>query len=266
MAPEIRILADSADLLRAAADEFARRAKRVVRAQGRFAVALSGGTTPRGLYAHLASDQKLQGEVPWEKVHFFWGDERHVPPDHADSNYRMAYETLLVKVPVLSANIHRIPSEYPDADPAAWQYERTLRSFFRLSAGRLPRFDLVLLGLGADGHTASLFPGTHALHEQHRLVVANWVDRLGANRITLTAPVFNNASCVIFLVSGADKAPPLRAVVAGRQEADALPAQLIRPIAGELVWLVDRAAARLLNDVGTKSGRVDHDSRDRVPV
>jgi 6-phosphogluconolactonase len=266
MAPEIRILAESADLYRAAAHEFARRAKRAVQAQGRFAVALSGGKTPRGLYAHLAGDQKLRGQVPWEKVHFFWGDERHVPPDHADSNYRMAYETLLSKVPVLSANIHRIPAEYPAAEPVARQYERTLRAFFRLSAGPLPRFDLVLLGLGTDGHTASLFPGTPALYEQHRLVVVNWVNRLGANRITLTAPVFNNASAVIFLVSGADKAPPLRALVAGRQEADALPAQLIRPIAGELVWLVDRAAARLQNDGATKSGRVDHDSRDRISV
>jgi len=266
MAPEIRILAESTSLYRAAADEVARRAKQAVQARGRFAVALSGGTTPRGLYAHLASDPTHRREVPWEKVHFFWGDERHVPPDHPDSNSRMAHDALLAKVPVRSKNIHRIPTASPDVDRAARHYEEVLRAFFRLSAGQLPRFDLVLLGLGVDGHTASLFPGTQALHEQHRLVVANWVGRLGVSRITLTAPVFNNASCVIFLVSGEDKASPLRAVIAGGQEPAELPAQLIRPIDGEVVWLVDEAAARLLNDVGCKSGRADHDSRDRVPV
>lgn len=248
MASKIRFVADTASLHRAAAEEFVRRAKHAVQAQGRFTVALSGGATPRGLYALLASDQTHRGEVPWEKVHFFWGDERHVPPDHPDSNSRMAHEALLGKVPIPSENIHRIPTENPNADEVARQYEETMRAFFRLPAGELPRFDLVLLGLGADGHTASLFPGTRALHENHRLVVANWVARLGANRITVTAPVFNNASCVIFLVSGEDKALPLKGVVDG-QTRDQLPAALIRPTHGELVWLIDRATGRLLNDV-----------------
>jgi len=266
MAADIRIVPDSASLHRAAAEEFARRAKQAVRAHARFSVALSGGATPSGLYAHLAADPTYRREVPWERIHFFWGDERHVPPDHADNNYGLAYKTLLTRVPVHPANIHRIPTEYEETDPVARQYERTLRAYFQLSTGQLPRFDLVLLGLGADGHTASLFPGTQALHETHRLVVANWVDRLGANRITLTVPAFNNASCVIFLVSGEDKAAPLKAVVAGRQDPHRLPAQLIRPMNGELVWLVDQAAGRLLNEVGTKSGRVEHDSRDCVPV
>jgi 6-phosphogluconolactonase len=260
MAPEIRIFRESASLHRAAAEEFARRAKQAVQAQGRFTVALSGGTTPRGLYAELASDQAHRREVPWEKMHFFWGDERQVPSDHPDSNCRMAHEALLLKVPVPSENIHRIPTENPNVDPVARQYEETLRAFFRLSAGQLPRFDLVLLGLGADGHTASLFPGTRALHEQHRLVVANRVARLDSNRITVTAPVFNNASCVIFLVNGEDKALPLKAVIAGRQEPDELPAALIRPTDGEVVWLVDQAAGRFLNDVELRSGGADRDT------
>ncbi len=259
MAREVRIVADARALHRAAADDFARRAKQAVQAQGRFVVALSGGSTPRGLYTLLASDQTYRREVPWEKVHLFWGDERHVPPDHPDSNYRMAHEALLAKVPVPSENTHRLPTENPSVDEVARQYEEALRAFFQLSAGQLPRFDLVLLGLGTDGHMASLFPGTQALHERHRLVVANWVAKLNSYRITLTAPVFNNASCVIFLVSGEDKALPLKAVVAGKQEPDQLPAQLIRPADGELLWLVDQPAGHLLNHVGSKSGRADHD-------
>ncbi len=259
MAREVRILADARAVHRAAADEFVRRAKKAVRAQGRFVVALSGGSTPRGLYTLLASDQTHRREVPWEKVHCFWGDERHVPPDHPDSNYRMAHEVLLGKVPVPVVNVRRIPSEIPNVEDVATQYQDTVRAFFQLSAGEFPRFDLVLLGLGADGHTASLFPGTGALHEKHRLVVANWVAKLYTNRITVTAPVFNSASCVIFLVSGENKAMPLKAVVAGRQEPEQLPAQLIRPADGELLWLVDQAAGRLLNEIGSKSRRTDPD-------
>ena len=193
-------------------------------------------------------------------VHFFWGDERHVPPDHPDSNYRMAYEALLCKVPVPVANVRRILSEDRNAHDAARQYERTLQAFFQLSGGRFPRFDLVLLGLGSDGHTASLFPGTTALHEEQRLVIANWVGKLNTDRITLTAPVFNNASCVMFLVSGADKAIPLKAVVEGGHEPEQLPAQLIRPEDGQLLWLVDQAAGRLLRDSQVKSERMDHDA------
>jgi len=222
-------------------------------------VALSGGSTPKGVYALLALDPGLQREVPWDKIHFFWGDERHVPPDHPDSNYRMADDALLSKVPVPVANVHRILSENRDADDAARQYEGTLRAFFQASAGRFPRFDLVLLGLGSDGHTASLFPGTTALHERQRLVAANWVGKLDVDRITVTAPVFNGACCVMFLVSGEDKAMPLKAVMEGRHEPEQLPAQLIRPEDGKLLWLVDQAAGRLLNAGGTPSERMDHD-------
>lgn len=209
-------------------------------------MALSGGSTPRNLYALLANDRALRVAVPWEKTHFFWGDERHVPPDHADSNYRMAHEAMLSKVPVPPANVHRIQGEQWDAGQAAEAYERTLREYFRIAAGQFPCFDLVLLGMGPDGHTASLFPGTTALREQVHLVTANWVEKFNAYRITLTPPVLNRAACVLFLVSGEEKAETLRAVLQGEEQPDRFPAQLIHPTGGSLVWLVDRAAARLL--------------------
>jgi 6-phosphogluconolactonase len=245
--PETHIVTDAEALSRAAAAEFVDRARAAVHEKGSFAVALSGGSTPKSLYALLANDTWLREQVPWAKTHYFWGDERHVPPDHPDSNYRIAYDAMLSKVPSPSANIHRIKGEYPDVKQAAQEYEQTLRGFFRLTTRQYPRFDLVFLGLGADAHTASLFPGTQALHEQQQLVVANWVGKFYAERITMTAPVLNNAACVIFLVSGEDKALPVKAVLEGRYEPSQLPAQLIRPQHGRLVWLLDQAAARLLH-------------------
>jgi 6-phosphogluconolactonase len=248
MKPEIRIVAHAEELNCTAAAEFVQRAREAVQAKGVFVVVLSGGTTPRSTYARLADDASLRSQVPWEKTHFFWGDERHVPPDHADSNYHMAYEAMLSRVTVSPENVHRIRGEYADAGRAAEEYEHALRAFFRLLPGQFPRFDLVLLGLGPDGHTASLFPGTKALHEEKRLVVSNWVGKFDADRITMTAPVLNNASCVIFLVSGEEKALALKAVLRGRHEPEQLPAQLVRPSHGRLLWLVDHAAARLLQD------------------
>jgi 6-phosphogluconolactonase len=244
--PEVRIVPDAEALYRAAARVFVRSVHQAVQASDRFTVALSGGSTPKGLYSLLATDPASRAAVPWDKVHFFWGDERHVPPAHADNNYRMARETLLSKIPVASSQVHRIAGENPDAAQAACQYEQTLREMVQLSAAQVPRFDLVLLGLGADAHTASLFPGTRALHEQRRFVVSNWIGKLDTDRITLTAPVLNNAACVIFLVSGEDKATPLNAVINGRYEPEQLPAQLIRPLNGTLQWIVDQAAGRLL--------------------
>jgi 6-phosphogluconolactonase len=243
---ELQVVSDAEALYRRAAYEFARRAQAAVGSTGRFAVALSGGGTPKGMYRVLAQDPTLRREVPWGRVHFFFGDERHVPPGHADSNYRAAHEALLSQVPVPEANIWRIPGEECHADVAAGLYEAALRQFFQLSNGPFPRFDLVLLGLGADGHTASLFPGTTALRETRRLAAPNWVDKLGAYRITLTPPVFNRASCVIFLVAGADKATALQAAMEGRHDPEHIPARLIEPADGELIWLVDQAAARLL--------------------
>jgi len=240
MKPEIKIMPNAGELARAAATEFVNRAVTAVRANGLFSVALSGGTTPKSVYSLLASDPSLRTQVPWDRIHFFWGDERHVPPDHPDSNYRMAREAMLASVPVPAANIHRIKSEYSDAQSAADEYEQVLRAFFALAPEALPRFDLVLLGMGPDGHTASLFPGTDALGERKRLVVANWVEKFNAFRITMTLRVLNNAASVIFFVSGAEKAAVLREVLEG--ERGRFPSQLIQPTDGSLLWLVDAAA------------------------
>jgi 6-phosphogluconolactonase len=248
---DVRILADREELSRAAAEEFARLAGEAVRIRGRFAVALSGGSTPRALH-HLLSDEGagFPSRIPWNDVHIFWGDERHVPPAHPESNYRMARETLLTRVPLPLENLHRIPAENPDAAKAADEYAQTLRTFFGLSAGELPRFDLILLGMGPDGHTASLFPGTDAVHEKIRLVAAPWVGKLGARRITLTPAVLNNAARVLFLVSGEGKAETLRAVLEGPYQPDRFPAQIVRPVNGRLTWIVDRAAACRLRQSG----------------
>jgi 6-phosphogluconolactonase len=177
---------------------------------------------------------------------FFWGDERHVPPTDPDSNYRMADETMLSKVPVPAENVFRMATENPDASAAAEAYEKTLRKFFAIEAGQFPRFDLILLGMGPDGHTASLFPGTVALQEQSRLVVANWVEKLKTHRLSFTLPVLNAAACVAFLVSGTDKAPALHAVLQSDAPGEQYPAKLVRPADGKLIWLVDRAAASQL--------------------
>jgi len=242
MKPQIRISEDAWELTREAAFDFARRAEEAVHAKDLFTVALSGGSTPKGLYSLLA-EQTWRAELPWSKTHFFWGDERNVPPDHADSNYQMAYTAMLSKVPVPSANVHRVRTEETDVNKAAEYYEEELRSFFQLAPGELPRFDLVLLGLGADGHTASLFPGTDALGERQRLVIANWVPKFSAYRVTMTLPVFNNAASVIFLVSGAEKSKALYAVLKGDAAPEQFPAQLIHPTDGELLWLTDMSAA-----------------------
>jgi len=239
--PEIRILKTATDLFEAAAAEFVAQASAAVRARGRFTVALSGGSTPRTLYSLLAT----KPGIPWDKIYFFWGDERHVPPDQPESNYRMANEALLSKVPVHPENIFRIHAEEKDAAAAALQYEQTLKDFFHLSPGQFPRFDLIYLGVGPDGHTASLFPDTAALNEKTRLVVANWVPKFNTFRITFTFPVLNAAARVMFLTSGADKAPILHEVLENSRAG--LPSQLVRPVNGKLIWLVDEPAARTLS-------------------
>ncbi|HYM08008.1 MAG TPA: 6-phosphogluconolactonase [Terriglobales bacterium] len=239
--PEIRILKNAADLFEAAAAEFAAQATAAVLASGKFTVALSGGSTPKTLYSLLAT----KPGIPWDKICFFWGDERHVPPDHPESNYRMANQALLSKVPVRAENIFRIHSEEKDAAAAALQYEQTLKDFFHLSPGVFPRFDLIFLGVGPDGHTASLFPGTSALSEKQRLVVANWVPKFNTDRITFTFPVLNAAACVIFVMSGADKAPILHEVL--ENAGAGLPSQKVRPANGKLIWMVDEPAASALS-------------------
>ncbi|HKM83384.1 MAG TPA: 6-phosphogluconolactonase [Candidatus Acidoferrum sp.] len=244
---EVRILPDAAAITRRAADLFVQAANEAVAESDSFAVALSGGSTPKSLYSLLADDAGLRAQLPWEKMHFFFGDERHVPPDHADSNFRMANEALFSKALVKSSHITRIKGEYADTEKAALEYEQALRAYFTIEAGTFPRFDLVLLGMGDDGHTLSLFPGTKALHAPpDRIVVRNWVGKLFTERITLTAPAVNQANRVIFLVTRADKAPALKAVLEGPYEPEQLPAQLIQPAHGKLLWLVDQAAGALL--------------------
>lgn len=245
IAADLRIVDDLRGLSQAAAEEFFTQAIGTVRANGLFTVALSGGSTPKSLYSLLATN--FHDQLPWDKMFFFWGDERHVPPDNSESNYRMAHEVLLSKVPVPADNVFRVPAENADANQAAADYEATLRKFFQLSAGALPRFDLILLGMGPDGHTASLFPKTIALQEKSRLAVANWIDKFKAHRITLTLPVLNNAAVVNFLVGGADKAETLREVLEGTQPPEMFPSKLIHPTNGRLMWMVDQAAAGVLS-------------------
>jgi len=242
--PNVVVLPDPQALAYEAAKRFARLARRSIGETGRFAVALAGGSTPRALYQLLATEP-FRGQVPWHRVHLFWGDERCVPPDDPQSNYRMVRETLLHSLPLLpDENIHRILAERPPEEAAA-AYDQTLRAFFR-SDDSFPCFDLVLLGLGPDGHTASLFPGTAALDETERSVVANWVPQQNAWRITLTYGVLNAAHHIIFLVAGAGKAAPLKDVLEPDSLQPPLPAQQVNPTAGTLTWLVDEAAASQL--------------------
>jgi len=296
---EVRVVADAAELTRAAAEE-------VTAALARHrdawlpdaasastsapplvpSIALAGGSTPRSLYRLLADPAApYRARIDWQAVHFFWGDERHVPPDHPDSNFRMAREAMLDHVQVPAAHVHRIAAEEPDAERAARRYERELIEVFGLrrdrgdgedaardadatgdadAAREWPRFDVVLLGLGEEGHTASLFPGSPLLADggapraaaldgksgrasrSGRLVAAVWVEKLQTWRITLTPPVLDHAATVIFLVSGAAKAPALAAVLEGEPRPELYPAQVVAPVDGRLLWLVDREAAAQL--------------------
>ena len=244
---EIRILADGAAIARRVAQEFVQAAADAVRTRGSFNVALAGGSTPKALYSLLVNDPALRSQVPWDKMHLLFGDERHVPPDHPDSNFRMATETMISKAPVKPEQVTRIKGEYPDAGQAALEYEKALREYFKLKDGEYPRFDLVLVGMGNEGHTLSLFPGTKALHADGRIAVRNWVGKLYAERITLTAPAASNAARVIFMVTGADKAPALKGVLEGPFEPEQLPAQLLQPKNGKLLWVVDTAAGSMLS-------------------
>jgi 6-phosphogluconolactonase len=234
-------VADSADeLSHMVAERFVRLATAALRERGRCTVALSGGSTPKGVYRLLATEP-FRARVRWDSIDFFWGDERHVPLDHPDSNYRMAAETLLAKVPVSPKRTHRIHAEIGDAALAAQEYETEIRAAFGEPVAT-PRFDVMLLGLGNDGHIASLFPGTPALDERRRLCVENWVATLSAYRITLTLPLINASRAVVFMVSGAEKSAMVHQILHGR-DAPPLPAQLVKPSDGELCWMLDRAAA-----------------------
>lgn len=238
---EVIICRDADDLGRRSAAEFVGIAKKARRERGRFTVALSGGSTPRALYALLAAPEYNE-EIGWPQVHLFWGDERCVPPAHADSNYRMVRESLLSKIQIPAANVHRIAGE-KEPRVAAVEYERELVQFFQLSNAELPRFDLILLGLGEDGHTASLFPGSDALKETQRLAVANYVAKFNTHRLTLTLPVLNHGATVIFLVSGANKAPVVKEILGSDGQAPRFPAEQVQLLDGRLVWLLTEDAA-----------------------
>ena len=227
------------EFARAAARDFVARAKSAIEERGRFAVALAGGSTPKATYEVLARDYRES--LDWGAVHVFFGDERAVPPDHEDSNYRMARETLLDHVPV--GSVHRMRGELPPEE-AASSYEEEMREFFGPDGP--PRFDLILSGIGDDGHTLSLFPETAALDVTDRLVVANPVLKLETTRLTLTIPVANAARGVNFLVAGEGKAGTLKEILEGDADPRAYPAKYVRPENGDLAWMVDRAAAKYL--------------------
>lgn len=239
-ARKVVIFDDAASLEEAAAQQVVRAVRNAVARRGECRLALSGGSTPRGLYARLAEEPHRE-RIDWSKLHLFWGDERCVPPDHPESNYRMVHEALLARVPLPDGSVHRIPGEL-GPDRAAARYEEAIRAG---SAEAVPRFDVVLLGMGVDGHTASLFPDAPALGEERRLVVPTVAPTPPHDRVSLTLRVINAARLVAFLVVGQDKARTLARVLAdeGRTSDGSLPASLVRPRRGRLLWLVDRSAA-----------------------
>ena len=239
----VRVFDQAADVAAAAANGLVSVAKAAIADSGRFTVALSGGSTPTSAYQLLAGE-KYRSEFDWSKTHIFFGDERSVPPDDPESNYRMVNEALLSRVPVPEENIHRIKG-VGDVVANARLYEDEMRTYF--NEALWPRLDLVLLGMGEDGHTASLFPGTLALNEQSAWVTANWVEKLGAHRVTLTAPAINYAAHIVFLVTGQNKAERLREVLEGEYDPVRLPAQLIKPVDGSLEWFIDKAASARLS-------------------
>lgn len=236
---EVVVLPDTAALARKAAERFAALARESVEARGQFTVALSGGNTPKAMYAALAGPD-FRESVPWDSVQVFFSDERFVPPDSDQSNYHTAEIGLLSNVPIPARFVHRVATVDIEPAEAATIYEEGIRRVFQVADDALPSFDLIFLGMGPDGHTASLFPDTEALSQTAHLVAPNFVPKFDAWRITFTYPLINAARNVIFLVGGADKAEPLAEILSGESQ---LPAAGIRPTAGSLLWLVDEQAA-----------------------
>jgi 6-phosphogluconolactonase len=242
-----QVYPDAGALAKGAAMNLLRQAQQCVAARGIFTLALAGGSTPRKLYTLLAANSAFQ-DFPWSKTHFFFGDERHVPPGDPDSNYLMVSGTLFTSGLVSADQVHRVHAELPDANLAAADYDVELHSFFTpaMRLDGFPRFDVILLGMGPDGHTASLFPGSRGLEEKERWVIANWVEKFQSNRITLTFPVLNAARTVFLLVAGPDKTNMLLEVLVTKRNAAIYPIQRVRPVDGVKVWLLDRAAAARL--------------------
>jgi 6-phosphogluconolactonase len=243
LAVTYHVYEDSEALARAAAQHFVDRAQEAVAKRGRARFAISGGSTPKATFALLANpSEPYSKETPWDKIELFWVDERTVGPDDPESNYRMTNEELLSKVPLKPGNVHRIEGEL-DPEEAAAKYESLIRAQFRRVGAEVPRFDIVWLGMGDDGHTASLFPHTAGIHELGRIVYANHVPQKDTWRITLTWPVINEALDVVFLIGGDAKAVPLERVLYGKHDTEVTPAQLIQPKNGSLTFLLDRKAA-----------------------
>jgi 6-phosphogluconolactonase len=239
---QIEVLPTAADLFHAAAEEFSKLGRQAIGALGRFTVALSGGSTPRSLYSLLAASYP---DFPWARTYLFFGDERHVPPADPESNYRMVKESLLAKIAIPEQNVFRVKAENPDAAAAAADYESQIKKFFELKPHEFPRFDLILLGMGPDGHTASLFPGSEGLKEATKLVIANWVEKFNTHRISFTFPVLNHAAEVIFLASGPDKAAMVHEVLEV-SHTPPFPSQQVQPANGRLLWMLDASAASKL--------------------
>jgi len=260
-AQQVDVFPQPEALTLAAAERLALLANNAVEDHGVFTVALSGGSTPKALYELMATDDAIRNEIPWPKVHFFFGDERHVAPDHADSNFRMASDAMFRRLSANELHVHRVLGELASATEAAEQYESDLREFFEprgLVIGGFPRFDLILLGMGPDGHTASLFPNSPALLETTRWVVANWVEKFKADRITMTFPVLNSAADVIFFVAGAEKAVVLAEVLDGTRGTPGetrYPIQGIRPRNGIKRWMLDASAAAGIETIRAESDR-----------
>ena len=247
--PGVQVYPDPAEVARGAARYFVDFAWQSIAKDGRFMVALSGGNTPRQMFGLLASDE-FRGQVDWAKVHFFWSDERAVPPTNSESNYGMARRELLIRVPVPEGNVHRMEAEKPSIGRAAHEYEEVLRKYLDLDDRGFPRFHLIFLGMGKDGHTASLFPGTRVTRQTSRWVSTPLVTKINMRRMTLTLPVLDAAMRVVFLVVGSEKAEILRAVLE-RKSDPPLPAQLVQPRdLGQKLFLVDKAAAAMLTPSG----------------
>lgn len=240
----LKIFPDLAALSRAAAEMFVEIGNEAIKQNERFAVALSGGSTPKRLFQTLAGDD-FRSLIDWTKTFFFFSDERHVAPDSKESNYRMARENLFEPLEIPPENVFRWRTEWRNADEIALDYEKNLIEYFKIET---PRFDFVLLGMGADGHTASLFPDTSVLTETKKLAVANWVQELQSFRLTFTFPLINNAANIAFLVAGAEKAKTLKTVLEGEFQPLKFPSQAVNPREGRLFWFVDEEAARLIEN------------------
>jgi len=243
----IAIYQDVGTLSHDAAEYVVRIVSESIKTHGRFTIALSGGSTPRKLYG-LLGNEPYRSQIDWTLVHIFWSDERCVPPNNEESNYHMAHELLLSKISIPAVQVHRMPADMPNRNAAAREYEDEMRRVFETDG--VPNFDLIQLGMGPEGHTASLFPHQASLHEQQRLIMPVSVPKPPPDRLTFTPPLLNAARNVLFLVTGSDKADALHAMLEGPYNPDEYPAQIVRPPNGEVTWMVDTAAATKLQTKG----------------